>query len=724
MAFNTRGRAMLLASLSFAPLHPVLAQDMPEQDITEQDRPGQDRPRRTQDDPILIDRIVVSAVRPDRAAPIAEDEMAMPEQIALPADATAIAARVPGGAFFGNGTLSGQLSYRGLAGERVLGRINGQRFATGGPNAMDPPFHYAPSVLVERIDVARGVAPVAQGPSLAGAVNVQLFETDFADGPDLSADLRFTSQYRSVDDSYAVGGMAGVSTDRWRFGVIASREEGEDYEFPGGTAAGTSFERNLYGAHAGFRTGAGELFLEYRRSETDPTGNPPFFLDIVFFDTDFVQGGFRGEIADDVELTLRLGHVAVRHLMDNQTTRDPAAPPDRARATFADADTSTAELAVRIGKANSYLQVGADAELTDKSVTITNPFNDGFFVESQPDVQAERIGAFAQWRGAAGKVEFELGARVDSTDQSAGEPQLGAAVPMGPRGLAAAFVAADRETRQTTVDAILRSWLPLGDITPRLTLARKERVASLLERFGWLPTEASFGLADGNIYVGNPDLAPETAWIAEIGFDLDAGAVSLRPTAFYRRVDDFIQGVPFDETIGVIDSPVEMIAAMNGDPTPLQFGNVDAELFGIDMDFAVRPVDRIEVSGTAGFVRGKRRDADDNLYRIPPANLRLSGAYRGDGFSFGAEVFAAAGQDEVSAFNEEEPSESFAVVGLFARYDLARGLAIEAGVENLFDEFYAPHLAGRNRFGASDVPLFERLPGPGRGVWARLTGRF
>jgi len=714
MAFNSLTRALALASLSCIPFQAVIAQEAQSSDESDS----------TEANPILTDTIVVSAVRPDSAERLSEDNLAMPEQIALPADATAIAARVPGGAFFGNGALSGQLSYRGLAGERVLGRVNGQRFATGGPNAMDPPFHYAPSVLVERIDVARGVAPVSQGPALAGAVNAQLLEIDFGDSANWSPDLRFTSQYRSVDNSYAVGGLAGVSNENWRFGVIASREEGDDYDFPGGTAVGTSFERNLYGAHAGFQTGSGELFLEYRRSETDPTGNPPFFLDIVFFDTDFVQGGFRGEIADEVQLTVRLGHVSIAHLMDNQTTRDPVAPPNRARATFADADTSTAEVAVKFGQANSYVQIGADAELTDKFVTITNPFNDAFFLESQPNVQSERIGAFAQWRGNAGLAEFELGARIDSTSQSSGAPQLGSAVPMGPRNLAAAFTAADRDLRQTTYDAVLRAWLPLGGITPRVTLARKERVASLLERFGWLPTEASFGLADGNIYVGNLALEPETAWIAELGFDLETDTFSLRPTAFYRRVDDFIQGVPFDDTIGVIDSPVEMIASMNGDPTPLRFGNVDAELFGVDLDFAIWPVERIEVSGTASFVRGKRRDADDNLYRIPPANLRVSAAYRGDRFSFGAELFAAADQDEVAAFNGEEPSQSFAVVGLFARYGLTERLAVEAGVENLFDEFYQPHLAGRNRFGASDVPLFERLPGPGRGVWARLTGRF
>lgn len=699
-------RAALLASCPIFAIQPASAQDPANPNET---------------DAVLTDTIVVTAARGDT---VSQDGIAPPEQIALPVDAAAIAARTPGGALVGNGALSGQLSYRGLAGKRVLGRVNGQRFATGGPNAMDPPLHYAPSILVDRIEIARGVPPVSQGPALAGAVNAQLVEVEFTDSAAPSPQARFVSQYRSVDDSYAVGGIAGIANERWRFGVIASREEGDDYEFPGGTAIGTSFERNLYGAHAGFRTGPGELFVEYRRSETDPTGNPPFALDIVYFDTDFVQGGFRGEIANDVHLDVRLGHVAIRHLMDNQTTRQPAAAPAQARATFADADTSTAQASLRFGTARSYIQLGADGELTDKFVTITNPTNTAFFIDAQPNVQSERLGAFAQWRDSLGELEFELGARVDRTDQSAGTPQLGAGVPMGPRGLAAAFTAADRERSETTVDGVLRAWIPTGNVTPRITLARKSRVPSLLERFGWLPTEASFGLADGNIYVGNLDLEPETAWIAEVGFDLETDIFSLRPTVFYRRVDNFIQGVPVDATVGVVDSPVERIAAMNGDTTPLRFDNVDAELYGADLDFSIRPINQIEVSGTASYVRGKRRDISDDLYRIAPANLRLSAVWQGDRLSFGAELFAAASQDRVSLSNDEEASDAYAVVGLFGRYLVSEGIAIEAGVENLFDEEYQPHLSGRSRVSLSDVPVGERLPGAGRGGWMRLVTRF
>lgn len=704
MSFQKLMRPALLAGCACTFIQPALAQDSAAD---------------ARDDAALTDTIVVTA---KRANPVTSTAIDTPQEIALPADAASIAARAPGGALVGNGPVSGQISYRGLSGERVLGRVNGQRFASGGPNAMDPPMHYAPAVLVQQIELARGVAPVSQGPSLAGAVNAVLVETQFTDSSGLTAQGHAAAQYRSVDDSYALGGSVGVANNRWRIGVIASREEGKDYEIPGGTATGTLYERNLYGVHAGMQVGPGEFFVEYRRSETDPSGNPPFAMDIIYFNTDFLQAGFRGDLADDVHLDLRLGHVAVRHLMDNQTLRQPPSP--NPRATHANADTLTAESSLRFGSTRRNVTLGMDLEKTDKDVRITNPLNANFFLDAQSGLQSNRVGGFAEWRGGAGVVEFQIGARIDHVEQSSGIPQLGSAVPMGPRMLANGFTASDRTLSDTTWDAVVQIWAPLGDWTPRLTLARKVRVPSTLERFAWLPTEASYGLADGNIYVGNRALKPETAWIAELGVDYASDMLTLRPTAFYRRVDDYIQGTPFDGTAGVVDSAVEMVAAMNGDATPLMFRNVDAHLFGADMDFELRVTEHIELSGTASYVRGKRRDIDDNLYRVSPASLRLAAAWQGERVTLGAEMNAAAKQTKVSATNDELPSSGYAVFGLFGGYALMPGMRMEAGIENLFDTYYQPHLAGVSRVGASDVPLGEKLPGPGRGAWLRFVADF
>jgi iron complex outermembrane receptor protein len=669
------------------------------------------------EDDILTDVILVMAATPSHDHNT--DEVEPPHQIVLPADAVSIAARAPGAAAIGNGALSGQLSYRGLFGERVLGRVNGQRFASGGPNAMDPPLHYAPSILIDRIEVARGVAPVSQGPSLAGAVNAVLQETSFSEGSAPQIHGHLTGQYRSVDDSYALGGVVGVSTDNWRLGVIASREEGDDYEFDGGVAGSTSFERNLYGVHGGVKLGEGELFAEYRRSETDPSGNPAFPMDIQYFNTDFLQGGYRGSIADDIAVELKLGHVSVSHLMDNYSLRDPDPVMMRMRGTFADADTFTAEGSLRFGSPARNISVGADLEMADKFVRITNPTNADFFLDAQADLESDRYGAFVQLRQGLGAAEVELGARIDRVEQQSGIPALGSAVPMGPVGLANGFGASVRAASDTTFDAVMRLWLPGEVVTPRVTLARKTRVPSTLKRFAWLPTEASYGLADGNIYVGNPALVPETAWIAEAGVDVGSGPFSFRPTIFYRRVDDYIQGTPFDDTVGVIDSPVEMVANMNGDPTPLMFRNVDAELYGMDFDFAAELTEHLILEGTGSYVRGKRRDIDDNLYRIPPASLRLAAIWQQDRWALGVEMNAVADQDKVSAANDETASDSYAVFNLFGSFAVNEIVTLDAGVENLFDGFYQPHLAGVNRVGASDVPVGEKMPGAGRGVWVR-----
>ena len=87
-------------------------------------------------------------------------------------------------------------------------------------------------------------------------------------------------------------------------------------------------------------------------------------------------------------------------------------------------------------------------------------------------------------------------------------------------------------------------------------------------------------------------------------------------------------------------------------------------------------------------------------------------------------MIGAARQGKVSATNGEAATPGWVAANLWFGVDLGRAITLSGGVENMFDRRYADHLAGRNRVGASDVPVGERLPGPGRGVWARITAQF
>ncbi|MBD3730612.1 MAG: TonB-dependent receptor [Sphingomonadales bacterium] len=663
----------------------------------------------------LTDIIIVNGAR---ETPVT-DEIAADSAPVVAPDAAGLVARAPGAALIDNGALSGQVQYHGSFGDRVLVRIDGQRFSSGGPNLMDPPLHYAPMVLVDHIELDRGVSPVSKGPGEAGGVNAVLKHVDFTDGKAFQPRVDVGALYRSVDDSYAVGGVVGLASQNWRMGVIAAHEEGSDYRFPGGRASPTSFTRDTYGAEVGFRSGPGELSLSYRRQETGPTGNPPFPMDIVYFHTDFLRADAKLQLADGIRLEAGLGHVAVRHLMDNFSLR-PAMNPMMLRATYADADTMTADAAVHFTTGIGTISLGGDIETGDKQVTITNPANPAFFIASQNRVATTRSGGFAQWRGGFGVVESEIGVRVDHYTMRAGAPELGSAVPMAPVMLANAFAVSDRDRSDTTFDVAARFWADLGAVRPRLTLARKTRVPSALERFSWLPTEASAGLADGNIYVGNPLLKPETMWIAEAGVDVETGGLYMRPTIYYRRVDDYIQGVPFDATPGVIDSTVEMVANMNGDATPLKWANVSAELYGADIDFGAKLIGPLRVDGVASYVRGKRRDIADNLYRIAPPNIRLGLTWEVQGWSLTAEGHAVAKEDKVSATNSETPTGGYVLANIYGGMELMRGVRLDAGVENLFDRYYVEHLAGYNRAAGSDVAVGARMPGTGRSAFVRL----
>ncbi|ABI65346.1 TonB-dependent receptor [Maricaulis maris MCS10] len=670
----------------------------------------------------LTDIITVSTPRLQSPT---RDQLDPQEQpvIAAP-DTTHLLARLPGAAAVANGALSGQLQYRGLFGPRLNIRVNDQMIASGGPNLMDPPLHYAPSVLVERIEFARGVSPVSDGPGLGGGFDASLITSTFTDQAGFSLSHTLTLAARSADASSAIGGLVGLSNDNLRVHVLGSHETGGDRETPYGTIHGSAYERSVYGFGAAWRSGSHTLSVDLRRNETGRTGNPPFSMDIRFIDTDTARIAYRGAF-DSIRLDLAAGWSDVGHGMNNFSLRPAPGSPMMWRETFAYAESRTLSAALALAAMGGELRAGIDHADIAHDVTITNPMNADFYLHNLPDIDLSRTGAFVEWGGPmiAG-WQGELGLRVDRHEASAGLAATGSAVPAMPGMLAMVANMADRDWQGSTLDAALRLWRPLSEtVTVRLNLARKTRAPGYLERFAWLPTAASGGLADGNTYVGDLELEPETAWIAEAGLDWSNAQAYARPTLFIRRIDDYIQGVPFDATPGLINSPVEMVSAMNGDPTPLRFANVDAELFGLDANFGYRIDAHWRLDGAVSWVRGKRRDIKDDLYRIAPAHLRIGASYDAETWTVTLESLATARQDDVSLANGETATPGQVVANLYGRWDVRPGVSLALGVENLLDQPWRDHLAGVNRNAGSDIGLGERLPGYGRSFGLRLAIR-
>lgn len=121
------------------------------------------------------------------------------------------------------------------------------------------------------------------------------------------------------------------------------------------------------------------------------------------------------------------------------------------------------------------------------------------------------------------------------------------------------------------------------------------------------------------------------------------------------------------------------------------------------------------------YVRGERRDVDDNLYRVAPPSLTVGLSWEAASWSATFETRAVADQEDVSVTNSEAASKGYVVLSAYGQWAIRDGVKVSAGVENLLDQVYKDHLSGYNRNGFGDVPVGERIPGAGRGVFIRLS---
>ncbi|MDG1752178.1 MAG: TonB-dependent receptor, partial [Thalassotalea sp.] len=284
------------------------------------------------------------------------------------------------------------------------------------------------------------------------------------------------------------------------------------------------------------------------------------------------------------------------------------------------------------------------------------------------------------------------------------------------------FNNADRSVSDNNLDIALSIETQINELlSVYVGLGLKNRAPSYQERYLWTPMEATGGLADGNTYIGNINLESEAAQQIDLGLTYQSKTAMVSPHIFYQKIDDYIQGTP----LGMDDMSASMMAnMMAGDENPLQFNNVDAKLYGFDVNGYYQINEQVRLSAILSYVQGERRDIDDNLYRIAPLNGHVNATYFSDNWSSNVAWVFAAAQDDVSATNNEQKSAGYGVLNVDFQYYLNNQVTLRAGVDNIFDNEYRNHLGGYNRVKGSDIALMKRLPAEGMSAWAEVTYNF
>ena len=295
---------------------------------------------------------------------------------------------------------------------------------------------------------------------------------------------------------------------------------------------------------------------------------------------------------------------------------------------------------------------------------------------------------------------------------------------------AAAFNSRPRRQRDTNIDAsALARFVPDAASSYEFALARKVRSPNLYERYSWgrgtMAMTMTNWFGDGNGYVGNIDLKPETAYTAAFTADWhgagdDSWFVRINP--YYSRVNDYIDAD--------VLAPFNPYMQMDAKGNLLRFANHDAALYGVNLSWqtplAASPRwGKFTATGNAAYTRGKRSDSDGgDLYRMMPLNALLGIEHAVGAWSNRAEMKMVARKDRVDARRLEPQTAGYAIVNL--RSSVAVGKAsVNFGVSNVFNRAYADPLGGVYLSGLqANGGALQPLPAEGRSIDLGLQLKF
>lgn len=567
--------------------------------------------------------------------------------------------RVPSVTFLSDVLESDGVRMRGLDSAYTQILINGERVPGAG---VDRSFFVdrIPAELIERVEVVRSSSANRSGDAVAGAINIVLRDALSLDGGyvRLGALNWKDSEYGQWGGTYGAvwGGQVGPGRLLVGGNIQDRRNPKEKYsqrfDEPNGTLDNTEVQTDT-------------------RDGTDYSFNGSYDVDVaggrlelsgVFVRTDRYQDEDSIEYVDGVEtdanistindndvdirtdnLSLNLryaremlggetkfkfGYASIKdeqyeYEYESEYLRDATTYPDEDRFT-ADAtqtDIEDKELSGALEHKRALagelaLEFGVQWNQKDRDTSITEPdrvrFNvangstngatDWSFGDFEPTdgglskIEETRIDPYVMLSGENGPAKWEAGLRYETTDTTITDETVDAA---------------DRVNDQDY--AIL-----LPSVSVRWKLSETDRITASVARtvrrpgFDFLSPALLTGEYGDNDFLGNPDLEPEKAWGADLGFERRLGRRGvIGINAFYRDITDLIEvtntgayseQAQDDYDAAIDDGATPEEAAEELVSYVLTAENVgDGQVWGIEFDLST-PLDFIGMEHTGVFL--------------------------------------------------------------------------------------------------------------------------
>lgn len=649
------------------------------------------------------------------------------------ADTAQMLSGTPGYSVAAGGGVSGLPVVNGFADDRIKIRIDGMELTSACANHMNAPLSYIDPQQVQRIRLIAGVTPVsAGGDSIGGTIEVQSNAPVFAQpGAGLLTQGSFAVSGRSVNNSVSTSVNASAASDVLSVGYSGAYARGHSYEDGRGNTVLASMMESINQAIVLAAKGKGQqLTLRAGVQHIPYQGFPNQYMDMTDNHGQFANLAYQGTFGWGV-LDARAYWQQTDHEMGFFTPERTGTMPmlthgrNTGYALQASIPVGVGEL--RLGqewhafRLDDYWPAVPGSMMMGPRTYLN--INDG---------KRERTVLFgeletrhdARWTSV-------LGLRAESVRMATGDVQSYGSnmMNMADNMAAAAFNARSRSQRDTNIDASAQAtYTPDLASSYEFALARKVRSPNLYERYSWgrgsMAMTMTNWFGDGNGYVGDIDLKPETATTAAFTADWHGGGEEgwfLRVNPYYSKVDNYID-------VDVLAS-FHPYMQMGANGKLLRFANHDARLYGANVAWQLPLASsarwgRFMATGNAAWTRGKRSDGGD-LYRMMPLNALLAVEHKLGAWSSRIETKIVARKDKVDARRLEPVTGGYALVNLRSSVALGKMASLHAGVSNLFNRAYADPLGGVYLSGLkANGGALQALPAEGRSIDLGLQLKF
>ena len=649
------------------------------------------------------------------------------------ADTALMLSSTPGYSVAAGGGVSGLPVVNGFADDRIKIRIDGMELTSACANHMNAPLSYIDPQQVQRIRLIAGITPVsAGGDSIGGTIEVQSNAPVFAQpGAGLLTQGSFAVSGRSVNNSVATSVNASAASDSLSVGYSGAYTRGHSYDDGhGNKVLGSMFESINQAIVLAAKGDGQQLTLRAGVQHIPYQGFPNQYMDMTDNHGQFAnlayQGTFSWGVFDARAYWQQTDH-EMGFFSPERTGTMPMLTHGRNTGYALMASLPMAAGELRLGQEwhgfhlDDYWPAvpGSMMRGPRTYLNIHDGKRDRTVLFGELETRHD-----ARWTSV-------LGLRGESVRMDAGDVQSYGTNMMNMPDLMAAraFNARSRSQRDTNIDASAQAtFTPDLASSYEFALARKVRSPNLYERYSWgrgsMAMTMTNWFGDGNGYVGNIDLKPETAYTAAFTADWHGGGEEgwfLRVNPYYSKVDNYID-------VDVLAS-FHPYMKMGANGNLLRFANHDAKLYGANLAWQLPLASsagwgRFMATGNAAYTRGKRSDGGD-LYRMMPFNALLAVEHKLGAWSSRIETKIVARKDKVDARRFEPETGGYALVNLRSSVALSKMASLSAGVSNLFNRAYADPLGGVYLSGLkANGGALQALPAEGRSIDLGLQLKF